>query len=351
MKIVITYFILFTVCLTVCGQTKTKQLNNPVKFDTIIEYFKKRNHLHDSTILPLVYQNKDYKIEISNNPIALDLIETVLKNPIDSTYPISYSVIYKDKLVSLFEPGIFICHSIPGLIRDTEFENKINTKKFQYHWILDNQLVGISNGKYYYLNQDNTWLDYNVAVPITRQPKLFEDSNYISYCDCRGEWGGNVYFYNKRTMKINSTGATCANSIIKKNSEYLVLSHLGHGFGFSKLIAISNPDQLGLNKIKTIFDSQNIQFFSSFLLQGRTIYLVHWKDITFLAELKEYTLQIINPLFNKELYTHRPVTTNYENTILMNLDFYGIAGNQEVSCIIIKNNQLIKFDWNEKHSH
>lgn len=350
MKIAITYFILQTICLIVSGQTKTKQLGNSVKFDNIIEYFKERNHLHDTNKLPLVYQNKNYKIEISNNPIALDLKETVLKNPIDKTYPISYSIIYMDKLVSLFEPGIFVCYSIPGLIRDTQFESKINTKKFQYHWLLDNKLVGISNGKYYYLNQNNTWLDYSIHVPFTRQPKLFEDSTYISYCDCLGEWGGRVYFYNKKTKETYNTKATCANSILKKNNEYLVLSHLGHMFGFTNLIAISDPDQLGSNEIKTIFDSQGIQIFSSFSLQASTIYLVNWRDVTFLAEIKDNTIQIVNPLFNRELYTHNPVTTNYDNTILMNLDLYGIAREREVSCIIIKNNQLIKLDWNENHS-
>jgi hypothetical protein len=371
MKIVSTYFILLTFCLTACGQNKTKPTDHSVKFDTIIKHFKERNYSQDIIKLPLIYQGKDYKIVISNNPIAFDLKETTLKNPIDGKYPISYSVIFKDQLVSLFEPGTFVCHSIPALTRDTEFEKYLNTKKFQYHWLLDNKLVGISEGKYYYLNSDNIWLDYTASVPFANQPKLFEDNNYISFCDCHGEWGGTVYFYNKTTKKIYFTEATCANSIIKKDSEYLVLSHLGHMMGSTELKAIAYPDKLSLVDLKntnktfqgqalgyadsskaarTIFNYYDIQIFSSFTYQNRTIYLVNWRDETFLAEIINNTINIVNPLFNREIYTHDPVTTNYANTILMNLDFYGIAREREVSCIIIKDNQLIKFDWNEKHS-
>jgi hypothetical protein len=216
MKTVTTYFFLLTFCVAAFGQQTTKQADNSVKFDTIIKHFKERNYTQDTIRLPLIHQNKDYKIEISDNPISLDLQEVVLKNPIDSKYPISYSVIYQNKLISLFEPGTFVCHSIPSLNRDTTFERKLNTKRFQYHWLLDNKLVGLSGGKYYYLNSDNVWLDYTVSVPFASQPKLFEDSNYISFCDCQGEFGGTVFFYNKTTNKTYFTEATCANSILKK---------------------------------------------------------------------------------------------------------------------------------------
>jgi hypothetical protein len=366
MKIVFIYFILLACNLTVHGQSETNQSNNSVNFDVIVKHFRERNYSHDTIRLPLIYDNKEYKIVISNNPIAFDSKEKVLDNPIDFKYPISYSVIYQNKLVSLFEPGTFVCHSIPALSRDTIQEAKLNTKIFQYHWLLDNKLVGLSNGKYYYLNSNNIWDDYTVAVPFTRQPKLFEDENYISFCRCRGEWGGTVYFYNKKTKKTYFTEATCANSIIKKENKYMVLSHLGHMLGRSYLEAISFPERLSSIDLKNmnetppdysdrsnsglVFNYHEIQIFSSFVYKNRTIYLVYWRDATFLAEIEDNLIQIVNPLFNKELYTHNPITTNYDNTILMNLDFYGTAREREVSCIIIIENQIIKLDWNENHS-
>jgi len=371
MKIVSTYLILLPLCLTAYGQIDSKNTINSVNFDTIIEHFKKENYTMDTIDLPLIHKREAYKILISNNPIALDLKEIALKNPIDSKYPISYSIIYQDKLVSLFEPGTFVCHSVPDLVRDKEFENRINTRKFQYHWLLENKLVGISEGKYYYLNEENNWLDYKDHVPFNSQPKLFEDTNYISFCDCQGEWGGTVYFYDKITKKTHFTEATCANSILKRDNIYLVLSHLGHGGGSTELKAIASPEKLSSVDIndaanpnkwhtlgyadtskaaETVFDYYSVLIFSSFVFQNRTLYLVYWRKETFLAEIVDNEIQIVNPLFNTKLYTHHPVTTNYDNTILMNLDFYGIVEEREVSCIIIQDNQLIKLDWNEKHS-
>jgi hypothetical protein len=69
--------------------------------------------------------------------------------------------------------------------------------------------------------------------------------------------------------------------------------------------------------------------------------------LTFLAEIKGNEIQIVNPLFDKAFYTHQPVTTAYGNYTLVNLDFYGVALDKEVSVIIIGQNRITKVDWNE----
>jgi hypothetical protein len=366
-------FILMTFCLVACAQTKNRQFEKFVNFDKIIEYFEEYAKVMEETIvLPLVYKSdaEEYSIEISDTPISFDIKEIVIKNPFDDKFPVSFSVIYKDRLISLFEQGKFVCHTIPSMQRDIEFEKEINTKNFEYHWIIEGKLVGRVKNKYYFLDSDKKWIEHKNFIPIKNQPKLFEDNNYISFCDCHGEWGGTVYFYNKLTEKIYFTEATCANSIIKKN-EYFVLSHLGHGMGSSELKSINFPDNLSLTNIdkvntlykgealgytdkstesKIVFDYYWIQIFSSFPYQGRTIYMVYWRDRTFLAEIENNVIKIINPLLNREIYTHDPITITYDDIVLMNLDFYGIAREREVSCIIIKDEQLIKIDWNKKHS-
>ena len=364
-------FIFLSFCLAACGQTKNGQLDKFVDFGKIIEHFEEYAKNSDDTIvLPLIHKDKEYKIEISDTPIFFDTKEIVLKNPFDDKYPVSFSVIYQNILISLFEQGKFVCHKIPSMERDIEFEKEINTKRFEYHWIIEGKLVGRVKDKYYFLDSENKWTKYDRFIPLKNQPKLFEDNNYISFCDCHGEWGGTVYFYNKLTGKIHFTEATCANSIIKKD-EYLVLSHLGHMFGSSELKSISFPDKLSqtdIDKVNTtykgealgytdksteykiVFDYYGIQIFSSFPYQERIIYVVYWNERTFLAEIENDVIKIVNPLFNRELYTHDPITTAYKDIVLMNLDFYGIAREREVSCIIIKNEQLIKLDWNEEHS-
>ncbi len=370
-KRIILYLISVLISWTVNAQELFVKQDS-VNFDAIISHFKQQIPLQDSIKLPLVFKGKEYNVAISNKPIPFAIKEIVLKAPIEEKYPISFSVIYQDRLVALFAPGSFVCYSIPKMERDENFEKKLNTKKFQYHWLLNNKLIGFSKGKYYYFNSNNQWVEYSVVFPIKHQPKLYEDETYISFCDCHGEWGGTVYFYDKATKKTYFTEATCANSILKEDNKYFILSHLGHGTGSSELKEISNPTQLSqidlknINKTvngealgytdksnvaKKVFNYYDIQTFSSFEYQSRTLYMVYWKETTFLAEIENNTIEIVNPLFNKELYTHEPITTLYGDIILMNLDFYGIAKEQEVSCIIINDGQLIKADWNEKHDN
>jgi hypothetical protein len=370
MKTTTIKILLLTLTLQAFGQKTSRYVDNAVKFDTIISNFKKRNYSEDTIRLPFIHNNKNYSIEISNNPLQLDLKQIVVKNPFDSKYPISYSVIYKDRLTTLFEQGSFICQSTSTFERDLEFEKTLNIRKFQYFWLLGNKLVGLSDKKYYSLNNENVWIEYKNDVPFSSQPKLFEDDNYISFCDCQGEWGGTIYFYNKLTKKTHFTEATCANSVIKKDNKYYVLSKLGHGSGSTELDEIANPDNLPTVELKTlnntfqgqaigyndtskfaksIFSYYDIQIFAAFEYNVRTLYLVNWRDETFLAEIENNVIKIVNPLFNKEFYTHNPITTTYDKTTLINFDFYGIADDREVYCIIIKDGKLTKLNWNEKH--
>lgn len=370
MKTSYLFIIFILTVLTSCGQSKTDTIKKDVSFDTLINRFKEYNYENDTIQLPVIYSGNDYKVILSPDPIFLSLIDTVFKNPYNKTYPVSYSVVFQNNLVSLFEPGKFVCYNLYNLERNFDLENKLNTKKFKYHWILNSKLVAQSGNQYFYFDNDN-WKSYIDRIPLKKQPKLFEDEKYIVFFDCHGEWGGTVYFYNKNTHKTYFTEATCANTIIKKEDRYFVLSKLGHMMGSSDLKEISNPDQLSelkqkeTNKpfrgvalgysdstkhSKQIFDFWGLQTFSSFSILDRIVYLVNWRQRTFLAELTDTTFSIVHPLFNDELYTHQPVTTvNYGNSII-NLDFYGIASEREVSVLIVKDNKLIRVDWNEKHN-
>ena len=368
-SILLTIFISTFFCS--CGQHKPDAINNVVNFDTLINHFKEYSYKNDTIKLPLIYKNNNYKIVLSDNPIFVNLDDTVLKNPFGNKYPLSYSVIFHDNLVALFEPGNFACYKLPSLERNIKLERKLNTKKFQYHWIFGNKLIGQYNNENYFFNTDFDWEPYHDVIPLKKQPKLFEDDKYIIFTDCHGEWGGTVYFYNKSTQIIYFTEATCANTIINRDKKYFVLSDLGHMSGNSDLKEIDNPEKLPtvnenrINKTykgqalgytdssrqtKSIFDFYSIQIFSSFPCLGKTFYLTNWRERTFLAEIRDSTLSIVNPLFNDDLYTHRPMTTTYDKSTLINLDFYGIAGEREVSVLIIDGNKVTRIDWNEKHN-
>ena len=367
------------------GQNDEKSLS----FDKILKHFNETigygflsGQINDTVSSSSLYKTNDFNISISENPITLDTIHLVIKNPYYTddfddyddnyiNYPVSYSVIYEDKLVSLFRNGKFVCHNLLTLQRDLDFENKLNTKKFKSHWVINNDLGGLAGNTIYFWN-NNKWEKLKTKFPIKKQPKLFEDDEFIVFGDCYGEFGGTVYFFDKVSGEIYFTESTCANSVYKKDGKYIVLAHLGHMVGFSDIKEIENPRKLTkakkneINKPKEglgalgytdtskayneILNFYGIQLFSTFKYGERQLYIVHLNEITFLAEIKDSEIQIVHTLFDNEIYTHEPVTNPYGKYTLINLDFYGTALDKEVSVIVIDKNKITKLDWNEKHS-
>jgi hypothetical protein len=199
---------------------------------------------------------------------------------------------------------------------------------------------------------------------------LYENNDYLAYCDCHGEWGGTVYFYNRKTEETYFTEATCANSIIESKNGFQVLSHLGHMMGTADLKLIKDPTKLtNLKGFKSttfngsalgyadstkqdvkLFDYWGLQIFSSFRLSGQTYYIIYFQDRTFLATIENNNITIVDPLFNSDLYTHDPISIQYgDDLILINLDFWGIGREREVSMIVIQDKEILKLDWNKKH--
>ena len=374
------FYILTFILLTsaVFGQ------DNKVSFDKLIGNFKNSwrdpfsGRKNDSVAISSLYKTDQFNVSISENPIAFDTSYLVIKNPYYTddfddyddnyiNYPVSYSIIYDDRLVSLFRTGKFVCHKLENMERDFDLEKKLNTKKFKYHWIVNDKLAALAGRVIYVWN--GKWTSLKTKFPLEKQPKLFEDHEFVVFGDCHGEWGGTIYFFEKASGKIYLTESTCANSVYKKDNKYLVLAQLGHGTGFTEIKSIDNPrklteakkSEIGKTKdggalgysdksqaYEKLLDLYSIQIFSTFNYQGRQLYIVRLNELTFLAEIKGTEIQIVNPLFDKAFYTHQPVTTAYCNYTLVNLDFYGVALDKEVSVIIIGQNRVTEVDWNER---
>ncbi|MBC3759066.1 hypothetical protein H7U19_11655 [Hyunsoonleella sp. SJ7] len=361
--------------------------NKQLTFENqVIEHFKKQTWGDIVVTKDTLYRNAfkgTFNVSTSDDYIEFETKHVVIKNPYFSNkyeeaeedkdyiknFPRSFSVIYENSLVSLFENGKFACFTLDNFKRDTKFENKLNTKKFKYHWIIGNNLGGLS-GNSIFIWDGVQWKKLKSNFPLKNQPKLFEDDKFIVHGDCHGEWGGTVYFFEKATSKTFFTESTCTNSIIKDSRGYNVLAHLGHGLGSSKIKTIKNPTELTLaepNKIGRTANGQalgytdksdafekkldfyGIQIFSSFSYQDKVLYIVHLSDFTFIAEIKNNEIEIVDPLFFSDLYTHDPVTNQYGKYTLMNLDHYGTGLNREISVLIFSKNKITKLDWNENH--
>ncbi len=376
--------LLYTILIlgfSISVSAQNKQLNFEKQ---LMNYFQKQSWDKITITRDSLYTSpfkEKFNVSISKNFVEFDTTHIVVKNPYFAekyeegkdyvkNFPKSFSVIYENSLISLFENGKFACFKLDSFERDTKLEDKLNTKKFKYHWIIDKQLRALSGNSIYKWN-GNKWIKHKGYFPLKNQPKLFEDDEFIVYKDCHGEWGGTIYFFEKKSSKTFFTESTCANSIIKDKNGYNVLAHLGHGGGSTEIKTIANPRRLTLakpseirktvngealgyvdksNAYKKKFDFYGVQIFSSFKYQNKELFIVHLSDLTFLAEIKNNEIEIVNPLFFNNLYTHNPITKQYGNYILMNLDHYGKGLYREVSVLIIDGNKIIKVDWNENNS-
>jgi len=378
----------FLISINLLGQTES---NLDVE-NKLIEHFKKYNwtkhHVSRNSLYKTTFNDENFNISISNEPADFDTKHIVIKNPYFSekyeeleekdyrkyyfrNYPISFSVMYNNHIISLFENGKFACYDIKSFERNTDFEKQLNSRKFETHWIIDKKLVAQSRNQKFVWDEKK-WTKLNNNTPLKNQPKLYDDSEFIVFRDCHGEWGGTIYFYEKSTGKTFFTESTCANTVIKTNEGYQILAHLGHMMGSSEIKIIPDPrkltqaqpneinktkngDALGYTDKSNAFtnklDLYGIQIFSTFHHNNEEIYVVNNNEVklTFLAKIKNNEIEIVHPLFFYNLYTHHPITTQYGEYTIINLDFYGIGFDREVSILIIHKNQITKIDWNEKH--
>lgn len=354
----------------------------------LIEHFKTLDWndsvITENSLYKTNFNGDNFNVSISKNPINFETEHKVIRNPYFSdeldeseeeknytrNFPKSFSVIYQNNLIALFENGKFACFDINTLTRNSIFEQQLNSKKFNYHWVINNKLVAKSGNQKMVWN-GKKWKKFKESFPVKNQPILFDDNEFIIYRDCNGEWGGTIFFYEKSTKKTFFTESTCANTITKTEEGYQVLAHLGHMIGSSEIKIIPDPrklTQIKSNRIKTIvngealgytdksnaftkkFDLYGIQIFSKFNFEINELFIVNVADLTFIAKIENNEVEIVHPLFFNDLYTHHPITTKYGEYTLVNLDLYGTGLYREISTLIIHENKIKKIDWNENHS-
>lgn len=383
-------FILIVIIFSynIYAQDKKGKEDRSIIEDRIINHFRNdqqniRKPTRDSLYTDMFTKNA-FNIAIGDTLMDMDTIHLILRNPYYSekyddsderdewkkNFPRSFSVVHQNCLITLFESGKFSCFKLEKFDRDENLERQLNTKKFKYHWIINNQLAALCGNKIYLWN-GKEWIADKSTFPLKNKPKLFEDDEFIVYSDCYGEWGGTVYFYEKSTSKTFFTESTCAKAIIKQSKGYHVTASLGHGHGSSEIKVIGDPRKLTFAKRDEIgkmvkagslgytdtsgafeksLDLYGIQIFSSFVYGNRELHIVHVADFTFIAEITGNNIKVVHPLFFSDLYTHRPLTTQHKDFTLINLDHYGTGREREISLLLISKGKIVKVDWNERHN-
>ncbi len=260
-------------------------------------------------------------------------------------------------------------------------ENKCNHKI----WTSNDTLFGIKvcSGSYsivYWKN--NSWKikeSHNISKAnyFTEELNIpiYEDDEFLVRTCCGGEFGGAIYFKEKKTRKTYSCEATCLAGIQKINGSFYLTSSLPHFSGMSKVFKIKNPRNLYEIKKKSqledcswydiypedyrqeikhpfgydkgyeiLLDTLDINIIGSFTKKSQLYQIYSDRKNTYLGYIKRRKLNAIDTLLNKTAYSGNVRDIKHNSNIfpVNSRDFQGL--------IIIKGKQIkiIEFVKNSK---
>jgi hypothetical protein len=78
---------------------------------------------------------------------------------------------------------------------------------------------------------------------------FYQDDDYYVRSTCSGEWGGSIWFKNKKTGIEYSCSATCPVIINKIGDKYILTNTLAHMCGSSEVVEIEFPDSMDIFKM------------------------------------------------------------------------------------------------------
>lgn len=383
-------FIMSIICFVSCSQNNQENRSLQTEQEKYIEtelvnYFKYENfserNISKDSLYYTEFEDSNFVLSIHDTLSDFIVEHTTIQNPFYNkkyelsehertrikNYPKSYSVIYSNHIISLLENGRLACFNLINYDRNLDFESKINTKKFDYHWLINGKLT-TQVGDSFFIWEDAQWIKLEKEYPFKNKPILFSDEEFIVFSDCFGEWGGSIYFYEIQTEKVYYENSTCANTVWKTINGYQVLSNLTHGGGSTNIMQIPDPtklyeiaaDKIGVSNNYQIVDSTLQSRFTTKtldiyggLLYARfgyyrdDIFLGEVENLFFLCKITNNNLRIIYPFFREDFFSHDPITQKYGDYYLMNRTFYGKGLNREVGFLLFKDNRLQSISWNE----
>ena len=124
-----------------------------------------------------------------------------------------------------------------------QLERLVNKRTFQYMFSVGDTLFVANDQFVFYLDTASILHKYSF-VQTRYGAQLYEDSSYFVYACCAGEFGGSVFFQNKKNGKIYSYYATCASQVLRFQGEYVVCNNLAHLSGSSDFLFVPDPAAL-----------------------------------------------------------------------------------------------------------
>lgn len=317
-------YILISLLLFSCSEKSETAAFVPEKFEVdtlsvkldytprdIIQYkngFLCRISTYGNDSLPLIYLDKKFKID---NQTTRELNLGLAKN-----------------VEAIWTSGDTI-FAICG-IRNYDIRYRINES-----WIVRD--TGSTNKQNYMYHEKN--------IPI------YEDEEFkVSSC-CRGEFGGAVFFYDKKSKRTYSCPSTCLQGIQKINDSYFITSSLA-GY-FASVVKIDNPRELyeiqnesqlndcswydiypeegetkhpdgshvkhpnGYDRgFETIVDTFEVAILGSFELENHLYWIYSDEQNAYVGYAEDKRLKTIDTIYNKRMYLHEIRDLKHNSNII-----------------------------------
>ncbi|TCI85110.1 hypothetical protein [Tenacibaculum sp. M341] len=172
--------------------------------------------------------------------------------------------------------------------------------------------------------------DFILYRKISKEP-FYSDEQYLVRKTCCGEWGGAIWFKNKRTGIEYSCAATCPKSISKYQGKYIVSTSLNHGSGSSSILEIVAPEKMEVfvkpkprneifkppyyiweiqpksqKGVKELWsDYGGVMIYFSFLYKEKLYHIVEKDGKTYIAILnEEKQMKILDKISDKRIWSH-----------------------------------------------
>jgi hypothetical protein len=315
--------------------------------------------------------------ETNNFQVKFTTRRLLLKS--DTT--ISSIAFFNNKIICLQDNGKIMLLDTNYNKQDS-IERKLNIYNTNYLFTLHDTVFIATKNKTFFLDSS-----FNLKE-FTRKERmygkgLYEDSLYYVYGCCVGEFGGSVFFLNKKTNKTYSYFATCATQILNFKKQYVVCNNLAHLSGSMSFLFVREPTKLyelidekqknhcnwylevdslnnywerspigGVNFYRGAYSTMSL---ASFIVNDSLYSFVTNDSSTFIAVHKGDTTYERQRVLNKSIRFHQTQIVNTRNKIicLYNLTngsafaAYATTGNNS-GLIIIDNNRIDILDRFQK---
>jgi hypothetical protein len=134
----------------------------------------------------------------------------------------------------------------------------------------------------------------------------YEDKNFEIYSSCAGEWGGFLYFVDKKNRdNIHYLSSTCPLMVDFRDNNYFITETLAHMSGFAQISKLKNPRELPkVVKNKKLDDeSSKFDIFKEIILDtiGITANVFYPKNSKNYLIYSQYDTTYLGEVLNKRI--------------------------------------------------